>query len=215
MKKITIFGGTGGIGQVLSEIYSYYPKEYSIDIVGSDKCDLQNEGSIVQYCNNNIIQNLIILSGINKNGQLHKQSFKDIKDQININIIGVTQLITKVLDQMRDYSYGRIILASSIIEEISTPGTAVYSSCKGYYETLVRNIAKENAKYNITANCLKLGYMDAGMTYTQIPEDIRMKIKDQIPCRKFGSISNVFNICNALIDSDYINGSVIRIAGGL
>lgn len=214
MKHTVIFGGTGGIGSKLFE-YFHDEKRDTLSAIGTSACNLRNYDHTREFINNLNADNLIILSALNINGMLHKQTINNITEQIEVNITGILNLISAALTNMRFNKYGRIILASSIIEEVTQPGTSIYSSCKGFYETLVKNIAKENAALNITANCIKFGYMDAGMIYTQVPDNLRETIRKTIPSETFGPIEQVFNLCRTIIDNDYINGATIRMAGGL
>ena len=210
-KFTVIFGGTGGIGTALSSYYT----PLTVASIGTNDCDITNLTYTREYIQKIKPDNLIILSAININGMLHKQTDQQILDQIAVNITGVTNLISEALIRMRKNKYGRIILMSSIVAEVTVPGTSVYAAGKGYYETLVKVIAKENAFYNVTANCIKLGYINAGMTFTQVPEPLRAKIKENIPCQEFGSVEQIHNVCKTIIDNNYINGATIRMAGGL
>ena len=87
---------------------------------------------------------------------------------------------------MRANGHGRIILASSITVDKNVMGTSVYAAAKAYYENLVKTIAIENANKGITANCIQLGYMDGGLTYT-LPEDFIQKTIKTIPSQRLGT----------------------------
>ena len=85
----------------------------------------------------------------------------------------------------------------------------------------IRNISSsksegsiENMNKGITCNSIQLGYFDGGMTYA-IPEKIIEKVKDNIPLKRFGNISELHNTVNYIINTPYITGTSIKINGGL
>ena len=220
-KNLIVFGGTSGLGKALCDKYTadvdnspyqfIYPIGSSIVNLADDECS-----DVLDKIFDEVPpDDLIFFSNFTINGFLHKQSVHDIEMQIKTNILGGTLVINKALQLMRKRKYGRIIIASSIVEEKTVGGTSIYAACKGYYETFVKNIACENAALGITANCLKLGYMDGGLTYTHLTDEFRKSIVNEIPSKRLGSIDELYSSINFLIGNEYVNGSIIRIAGGL
>jgi NAD(P)-dependent dehydrogenase (short-subunit alcohol dehydrogenase family) len=208
--KITIFGGTGGLGsQILRD--SIYAK---IDRLGSRDCDLNVVNEISNYFYQDCPDIVIFFNNLNINGFLHKMWGMEIYRLIQTNIAGTTYATTQALKSMRDKGYGRIIYASSITVDKNVMGTSIYASTKAYYENLVKTISLENASKGITANCIQLGYMDGGLTYTLPPEFIEQK-KKEIPAGRLGKIDEIDKTINFLIDNEYVNGTTIKLTGGL
>ena len=115
---------------------------------------------------------------------------------------------------MRKQNFGRIILASSITVDKNIMGTSIYAACKAYYENLVKTICLENASKNITANCIQLGYMDGGLTYTLPKEFLKETIK-KIPSQRLGSPKEIAQTIDFIIKNEYINGTTVKLTGGL
>lgn len=213
-QKVAFFGGTSGLG---TEVIEHLSKIYDIDSIGSSKVNLLNDDEIDKYFSNNNPEIVIIFSNYNYNSFLHKydtQNWGELDTQLDINIKGVTKVIGKSLQSMRDNGFGRIILASSITADKSVVGTSIYASCKSFYESIVKNICLENASKGITANCIQLGYMDGGLTYT-IPEDFREKIINSIPSKRLGTTKEISDTIDFIVNNPYINGSTIKLTGGL
>jgi 3-oxoacyl-[acyl-carrier protein] reductase len=213
MKNIAFLGGTGGLG---SKVIKYLG-EHNIQSVGSKSVDLQNESEIQKYFNSNKdLDVLVIFSNYNFNSFLHKykENQQELNKQIAINIGGVTTCISNVLPNMRERNFGRIILASSITVDRSVIGTSLYAASKSYYENIVKTICIENAQKGITANCIQLGYMDGGLTYTLDDEFLKNTIKS-IPAKRLGTPEEIANTIEFLINSPYINGTTIKLTGGL
>lgn len=186
MKKLAFFGGTGGLGQAT---IPHLNVDRIINQVGSLAVDFTRESDIENYFFINPDTDVVVIfSNYNYNSFLHKYDFVDgkLEEQINLNILGVTKCISSALKIMRANEYGRIILASSITVDKNIMGTSVYAAAKAYYENLVKTIAIENANKGITANCIQLGYMDGGLTYT-LPEDFIQKTIKTIPSQRLGT----------------------------
>jgi len=214
MRKIAFFGGTSGLG---SQVKNYLT-EHTIDVVGSNLVNFENLETIDSYFKNNKdIEVLIIFNNYNYNSFMHKytnDTDNQLLKQININITGITQSITRALKSMREQRFGRIIIASSITVDRNVMGTGIYAASKAYMENLVKTISIENASTGITANCIQLGYMDGGLTYTLSPDFIET-IVNSIPAKRLGKPEEIANTIKYLIDTEYVNGSTIKITGGL
>ena len=209
--KVVVLGGTGGVGKKVVDLMSPIHEVLSL---GSKDIDVRDQEAVNRVLYLADPEVLICLFGKNSNSMLHKIDPEETYQQINTNILGNINVVNAALKIMREKKFGRIILASSVLSNKTILGTSIYSGCKSFIETLARVAGAENAKYGITVNCLRMGYMDAGLTY-EIPEDFREKIKLTIPSKEFGDCGNIVNVVEMLIDSDYINGTSIDINGGL
>lgn len=212
MKKIAFFGGSGGLGtKVIKHLTNY-----DVDSISSREVNLVKSDDIDTYLHNNTPDVVVIFSNRNFNSFLHKynDNEKDLYAQINVNIKGVTELVSKTLIGMRNRGYGRIILTSSVTVDRNVMGTSIYAAAKAYYENLVKTIALENASKGITANCIQLGYMDGGLTYT-LPDEFIQNTINQIPANRLGDPSEIAQTIDFLVKNSYINGSTIKLTGGL
>lgn len=213
-KKIAFFGATGGLGAAVS---THLSNRYTIDRLGSNSVNFLEQESIANYFSkNDDIDVVIIFTNYNHNAFLHKYTKTDseLEKQLTTNILGVTRCLSHALDLMRKRRSGRIILASSITTSRKVMGTSVYAATKAYYENIVQSIALENASLGITANCIQLGYMDGGLTYT-LPETFIQETIQQIPAKRLGSTKEIADTVDFLIQNEYINGTTIKLAGGL
>ena len=93
-------------------------------------------------------------------------------------------------------------------------GISLYSSTKEAISGFQDVWQKNTQNYNITSNCIKLGYFKTKL-FQNIPFKVKKKLLDEIPNKKLGDIKNIYNIINVITKSDYINGSDIEIDGGI
>ena len=215
MKRISFFGGTGGLGKGVFELLI---DDYVVKPVGSALLNLHgcNPDKLNEFFSQNPTDIAVIFSNYNFNSFLHKYHGEPfpLDKQLEINIVGITKLIAAALTYMRKQKYGRIIIASSVTVNVNVMGTAVYAAAKAFHENLVKTIALENAGLGITANCLQLGYMDGGLTNTLSEDFLKQKI-EAIPAKRLGRVDEIAHAVKFLIENEYVNGATLKLTGGL
>ena len=115
---------------------------------------------------------------------------------------------------MIQQNYGRFIFFTSKRASRGDIGISLYSSTKEAISGFSRCLAKEYANFNITSNCIKLGYFKTKL-FQNIPKKIKLKLLNEIPSKKLGEINNIYNAINTIVKTEYINGSNIDIDGGI
>jgi NAD(P)-dependent dehydrogenase (short-subunit alcohol dehydrogenase family) len=213
MKTVVIFGGSGGLGKQVSKLM----EGYNIISLGSKDVDVTNFLQVKNFFDNNKIDIVLNLSGVNVDCFIHKiteSKLDDVNKQINVNIKGNINIISNCLPHMRLNKFGRIITISSVLAKKPVVSTGVYSGCKGFIDSFVKTVALENASHNISCNSIQLGYFDGGLTY-RIPESFRQSVIDSIPTKRWGSIEELKNTIEYLINTPYVTGTNIKINGAI
>jgi NAD(P)-dependent dehydrogenase (short-subunit alcohol dehydrogenase family) len=210
MKKILLFGGTGGIGTKIQEILG---EKYECVSIGSKICNVVNEESVKEYLNENTFDIIIYLSVKNIDGLIHKQSNESVNEQLNVNLIGFLNVLRYATSKMRNNNFGRVIYISSILAKKPMRGAGIYSASKSFCESLIKTYSLENGKYNITANNIQLGYFNEGLI-NKLPSEILQSVLDKITIKRLGNVSELCNVIETIINTEYLNGTTISINGG-
>ena len=79
---------------------------------------------------------------------------------IAVNLVGVLTCTHAVLPAMQQAGYGRIVSIASEAGRVGSKGSAVYSAAKGGVIAFTKTIARENARFAITANAIAPGPID-------------------------------------------------------
>jgi NAD(P)-dependent dehydrogenase (short-subunit alcohol dehydrogenase family) len=214
MKKVVIFGGSGGLG---SKVVELLKDTYDVISLGSKDVDVSNYSAVELFFKNNQPDIVVNLTGVNFDVFVHKinqSNLDNVDKQIDINIKGTINIISNCLKYMRENEFGRIITISSVLAEKPVISTGVYSGCKGFVDSFVKTVALENASKNISCNSIQLGYFDGGLTY-KIPETFREQVLNTIPAKRWGSIQELTNLIEFLINTPYVTGTNIKINGGI
>jgi len=117
---------------------------------------------------------------------------------------------------MTKQRYGRIINISSVVGLMGNAGQANYSASKAGLIGFTKSVARELASRNITVNAVAPGFIITNMTDV-LPENVKEKLKDQIPLGRLGTPEDIANTV-AFLASDsasYITGQTIAVDGGM
>lgn len=211
MKKLLIFGGSGGLGGELNRILSLPPYSYDVTAISSRDCDITNIKNFTMY-NYDYVLNL---SCVSVDALIHKTLTVDIERQLEVNCLGAINIIKYFTAQWREWQRpGKIILMSSFLSENPVRGAGIYSACKAFVDNLVKTAALENAKYGITYNSIQAGYFDAGLTH-KLPKDFQETVKSKIPVGRFGRVEELASAIHFIFQNDYVTGTNLVIDGGV
>ena len=215
MKKLALFGGSGGLGIKLIPLLE---KKYDVIKLSSKDLDVRDAKALLYFFEENTIDIVINLSGYNFDKLLHKLDGHDhqheVQKMLDVNIKGSINILSACLPSMRTNGYGRIILLSSVLAEKVVLGTSLYSGSKAFIDNLVKTASAENINKGITCNSLQLGYFDGGMCH-RLPEKFVEPIKNSIGLKRWGSIKELYKALDFLIEVEYLTGQNIQISGGL
>jgi gluconate 5-dehydrogenase len=160
---------------------------------------------------------------VNNAGVTIRSPLENFKDSdwdtiININLTGAYKVSKAVVKGMISKAAGKIINIGSLQCELGRPSITPYAASKGGLKMLTKGMAVEWAKYNIQSNGIGPGYFKTNMTKALYEnKEFDDWVCSRTPSRRWGLTDE---LCGALIffassASDYINGQMIYVDGGL
>lgn len=210
--KMLIIGGSSGIGKGIVPLLE---NKYSIKSTSSKDLDIKWSKDVAAYLDEiESIDVLLFLSVLNFDSTLHKLDPIEVVQQVDVNCRGFSHILRYTLPKMRARKYGRIIYVSSVLAERPIPGTGIYAASKAFNDTLIKVAAVENAKYGVTCNSIRLGYFDAGLTH-KVPENVMTGVMETIPLKRLGTMQELVNAINFIVDTEYLTGTHLSLSGGL
>ena len=141
---------------------------------------------------------------------------------VAINLIGVFACTHAVLPGMQDGGYGRIVNIASEAGRIGSKGSAVYSAAKGGVIAFTKVLAREGARFNITANSIAPGPIETpllmqALEFGEIGTKIVENMKAGTQLRRLGQPEEVAAAVAFLCsdDSSYVTGETLGVSGGM
>ena len=141
---------------------------------------------------------------------------------VAINLIGVFACTHAVLPGMQDAGYGRIVNIASEAGRIGSKGSAVYSAAKGGVIAFTKVLAREGARFNITANSIAPGPIETpllmqALEFGEIGTKIVENMKAGTQLRRLGQPEEVAAAVAFLCsdDSSYVTGETLGVSGGM
>ena len=139
-----------------------------------------------------------------------------------VNLEGVFACTHAALPGMQQAGYGRIVNIASEAGRVGSKGSAVYSAAKGGVIAFTKTIARENARYGITANAIAPGpdrHAAAAprREFGEIGERVIETMKGATQMRRLGEPEEVAAAVAFLAsdDASYVTGETLGVSGGL
>ena len=161
------------------------------------------------------IEVLVNNAGITRDAMLHKMSFEQWREVIDVNLGGCFNMCRCVIEGMRERRFGRIVNMGSVNGLSGQAGQCNYAATKAGLIGFTKSLALEGASRNITANVVAPGYTDTSMVGA-VPPEVLSQILKAVPA---GRLATPAEIARAVVflasdESAFITGITLSINGG-
>lgn len=160
---------------------------------------------------------------INNAGISIRENFEDFpedkwKQVLDINIYGAMIVSQAIAPFMIGRKAGKIINICSIQSELGRPTIVPYAVSKGGIKMLTKALCTEWAKHNIQVNGIGPGYFETELTkpLKENPEFDNW-LRNRTPSNRWGIPQELVGAAIFLASkaSDYVNGQILYVDGGL
>ncbi|HXV04315.1 MAG TPA: SDR family NAD(P)-dependent oxidoreductase [Solirubrobacterales bacterium] len=139
-----------------------------------------------------------------------------------VNLTGVFNCTHAALPGMQQAGYGRIVSIASEAGRVGSKGSAVYSATKGGVIAFMKAIAREGARYGVTANSIAPGPIETPLLmgakeFGEIGEKVIETMKEATQMKRLGQPDEVAAAVAFLASDDaaYVTGETLGVSGGL
>jgi len=236
MSKVALVtGGTRGIGEAISKALKDAGYTVAATYAGNDEkaraftdatgiatykwnvADYEESKAGIEKVEADLgtIDVVVANAGITRDAPFHKMTPDQWKEVIDTNLTGVFNTIHPVWPGMRERKFGRVIVISSVNGQKGQFAQANYAATKAGDIGIVRSLAQEGARANITVNAICPGYIATEMVMA-VPEKVREQIIAQIPAGRLGEPDEIARCVTFLASDDagFITGSTVSANGG-
>jgi NAD(P)-dependent dehydrogenase (short-subunit alcohol dehydrogenase family) len=185
------------------------------------QCDVTDPASLDQAfsdveANFGNVEVLVCSAGITADTLLLLMSEEKWNSVIETNLTAVFRACKRAATRMTRARFGRIILISSVVGYLGSPGQTNYAASKAGLTGFARSLARELASRNVTVNVVAPGVVTTDMTAALPPERLEA-LTAMVPIGRAGEPDEVAGAVAWLAadSSAYVTGAVIPVDGGL
>jgi glucose 1-dehydrogenase len=164
---------------------------------------------------------LIANAGINIPGEVIIARWEDVLRTIEVTQFGIYHTCQMAAKQMVQQAHGgrpggKIVIVSSVHEELAVRASGAYNMAKAAATQLGRTLAVELAPYRINVNVIHPGLTDTPGTRAATTKEKLERAAGRIPLGRIGTADDIGKAVAFLCSSeaDYITGVDLRVDGG-
>lgn len=163
---------------------------------------------------------LVCNAGVDQHAFFTELPPADWRRLIAVNLEGVLSCAHAALPAMQRAGYGRIVVVASEAGRLGSKGGAVYAAAKGGAIAFTRSIARENARFGITANAVAPGPIETPLLERAVAaggDRLAQAMRDATLAGRLGHPDEVAAAVAFLASEEagYVTGEVLGVSGGM
>ncbi|HEX8959237.1 MAG TPA: SDR family NAD(P)-dependent oxidoreductase [Solirubrobacterales bacterium] len=236
-RKALVTGGASGIGAAIAARLAAEGAEVwigDVDVAGAEKVAGEISGQALELDVTSLdsaqaaieatgtLDILVNNAGTDEFGFFVYTSPEQWAKVMAVNLTGVFNCTHAALPGMQAADYGRIVSIASEAGRVGSKGSAVYSATKGGVIAFMKAIAREGARYGVTANSIAPGPIETPLLmgareFGEIGEKVIETMKEATQMKRLGQPDEVAAAVAFLASNDaaYVTGETLGVSGGL
>jgi 3-oxoacyl-[acyl-carrier protein] reductase len=159
---------------------------------------------------------LICNAGITRDNLFVQLRDEDWDDVIRVNLTATFRLTRAATRLMMRKRYGRIVAITSVVGVTGNPGQGNYAASKAGMIGMIKSLAAEYARRNVTANCIAPGFIATPMTDV-LNDKQRETVLAKVPAARLGTPQDIAAAAVYLASEEaaYVTGQTLHVNGGM
>ncbi|WP_425490352.1 beta-ketoacyl-ACP reductase [Nocardioides daedukensis] len=228
-RSVLVTGGNRGIGRAIAQAFLDQGDKVAVTTRDGGapegaldvRCDITDQEQVdaafkLIEAEHGPVEVLVANAGVTRDTLLLRMSEDDWDSVIATNLTGTFRVAKRAAKGMLRLRRGRIILISSVVALLGSPGQVNYAASKAGLVGMARSMARELGSRSITTNVVAPGFVATDMTDV-LPDEQKAAYQSQIPLGRFADVADVAGAVTWLAGDGaaYVTGAVIPVDGGL
>ncbi len=225
MPSTLIVGSTGVIGSAIAEALSAHelttvsrqtkPRIDSQHLYMDLSAPVSLQELSVKLAHLKSLDNLIWCPGVQLVTLFDDMPLESLDVQYNMSIRNLSLFVQVCLPLLKQSPNGRIVVLSSIWGDTGASCEAGYAAMKGAQNALVKSLAKEFARTNITVNAVSPGAVESTMM-DAFENDDNDAVLSEIPQHRYVQPIEVAHAVSYLLSpqASSVTGEIMKVNGG-
>ena len=179
--------------------------------------DITDENCVNKQLSDLNLYGLINNAGIANTKLLHKETYSELSNIIDTNLLGSLNVSNAIIPKMIINKRGKIINIASTLGYRPLSYVGAYSATKAALIQVTKSQSIELARYNICVNALAPGYILTDINRDQLEGETGDLLKKKIPLKRFATVDELDTIISMLLNTSntYMTGAIVAVDGGL
>lgn len=228
-RTVLVTGGNRGIGRAIADAFAAAGDDVVVtyrageppDGLAGVRCDVTDTEAVDRAFAEveqkfGRVDVLVANAGITRDQLLLRMTDDDFTSVLDTNLTGAFRVTKRAVRGMLRSRHGRVVLISSVVGLLGSPGQTNYAASKAGLVGFARSLVRELGPRDITVNVVAPGYVETALTEVLTPERQR-EIKQQVPLGRTATSEEIAGVVRWLASDEaaYVTGAVIPVDGGL